>query len=216
MELSALRKAAVFLGSLPDSQAAGLLAVLSPDQSAAVMAEMAAMGTINDQEQEVVVGELVHSEAVEQAAVERSPFDFLAGLSVDDLLVVLGDEHPQTIALVLGQLPVERAAALIPELSPKQQASVIARIARSERPSREVAAEVAHSLRRRLVAPVRVSIARGMRRLVKMFGSMRPATERKLLGTVAQADPELLHAIRVAMFGPDVATCGDWNLTAAS
>ena len=43
-----------------------------------------------------------------------------------------------------------------------------------------------------------------------MLNAMRPATERKLLGHIAQSDPDLLGEIRRAMFGDDVAACGGW------
>jgi hypothetical protein len=219
MAIAALRKAAVFLGSLPERQATGLLAKLSPAEAAAVSAELAAMGPIDRQEQEAVIGELAGSDTSEVRdgpAAAVSPFVFLDGIAVDELLAAIGDERPQTIALILSQLPAEQAAGVIAALPPRQQAAVVARLARIEQPIGEIVAEVADAVHRRLAGPVRAPIGRGMVRLVKMFGAMRPATERKLLGGVAQADPELLRAIRRAMFGPDVAACGEWSLTAAT
>jgi flagellar motor switch protein FliG len=49
-----------------------------------------------------------------------------------------------------------------------------------------------------------------------MFGAMRPATERKLLGGIAEADPDLLRQIRRAMFGADVMACAEWNASGAA
>jgi flagellar motor switch protein FliG len=219
MAIAALRKAAVFLGSLPDEQAAGLLAKLSPEQAAAVSAEAAAMGPVNREEQEAVIQEFAacgSSQADNGLPTGVSPFTFLQDTEANDLLGAIGNEHPQTIALILSQLPAEQAAGVIALLSPDQQASVIARIAKIDQPSQEIVAEVAEAVHRRLAGPVRIPVSRGMSRVVKMFGSMRPKTERKLLGGIAQADPELLRAIRRAMFGPDVAACGEWNLTAAA
>jgi flagellar motor switch protein FliG len=219
MASASLRKAAVFLASLPDQQAVGLLAKLSPDGAAALSAEMTALGTVDNEEQEAAIRDFVVSASPppsEPPAEQLSPFAFLNGVKANDLLAAIGSEQPQTIALVLSQLPAEQAADMIALLSPEQQASIVARIARIDQPSREIIAEVAEAVRCRIVGPVRVPIARGMARLVKMFGSMRPATERKLLSGIAQADPELLRAIRCAMFGPDVAACGEWNFTAAA
>jgi flagellar motor switch protein FliG len=219
MAIATLRKAAVFLASLPNQQAVAMLAELSPEQAAAVSTEMAAIGPVDRDEQAAVLRDFAasnSSQAEDRRAATASPFEFLHGIEANDLLSLVGDEHPQTIALVLSQLPAEQAAAVIAVLSPDRQASVIARIARTDRPTAEIVAEVAGAIHRRLGGPVSVPISRGMARVVKMFGAMRPATERKLLGGIAQADPELLRAIRRAMFGPDVAGCAESVFSAAA
>jgi flagellar motor switch protein FliG len=219
MANTALRKAAVFLASLPEGQAAGLLATLSPAEAAAVSAEAVVMEAVGREEQEAVIREFTTSAspAVEDhSPANVPPFEFLHEMGPNDLLLAVGNEHPQTIALILSQLPAEQAAGVIALLSPDQQASVIGRIAKIAQPDRAVVTEVAEAVRRRLAGPERVPVSRGMARVVKMFGSMCPKTERKLLGGIAEADPELLRAIRRAMFGPDVAACGEWSVTAAA
>ena len=219
MAIATLRKAAVFLASLPKQQAAELLAKLSPEQAAAVSSEMAAMGPVAREEQQAAMREFAVSGSFrdeDRRVTKSSPFAFLHDMNADDLLALLGDEHPQTMALVLSQLPAEQAAKVIAALSPDRQASVIARIARIDQPNPEIIAEVAAALHRRLAGPLRVPVSSGMARVVKMFGAMRPSTERKLLGGIAQADPALLQAIRRAMFGADVAACGDWNFSGAA
>jgi flagellar motor switch protein FliG len=219
MAIAALHKAAVFLASLPEGQAAGLLAELSSAEAAAVSAEATAMGPVSREEEEAVIREFTTSAspAVEdRSPASVSPFEFLHDMGPNDLLLAIGNEHPQTVALILSQLPAEQAAGVIALLSPDQQASVIGRIARIAELDQQVVAEVADAVRRRLAGPERVPVSRGMARVVKMFGSMRPKTERQLLGGIAEADPELLRAIRRAMFGPDVAACSEWNLTAAA
>ena len=55
-----------------------------------------------------------------------------------------------------------------------------------------------------------------MTNVVKMLNVMVPAAERRLLGDLAQADPDLHREIRRAMFGADVAACGEWNVTGAA
>jgi len=238
MAIATLRKAAVFLASLPNQQAAALLAKLSPEQAATVSTEMAAIGPVDREEQEAVMCDFAASQGTvpifvsakmglsplpqesrqpqDHREAKASPFEFLHGVEANDLLTLIGDEHPQTIALVLSQLSAEQAAGAIAALSPDRQASVIARIARIDQPAPEVVAEVAVAVHRRLAGPASVPISHGMARVVKMFGAMRPATERKLLGRIAQADPELLRAIRRAMFGPDVAACEESILGAAA
>ena len=230
MAIANLRKAAAFLSSLPKQQAAGLLAALTPEQAAAVSAEMAAAGPIGREEQEAVKRELAASDSFRRQGHRNGdcpnfrvsengtvPFDadfeFLDGLGPDDLLALIGEERPPTIALILSGLPAPQAAEVIAMLPADQQAAVIGRIATMQQPSEEILSDVADGLRQRLTGPVRVPVGRGMARVVKMFGAMPPAAERKLLGDIAEADPDLLWDIRRAMFGEDVAACADAELS---
>ena len=129
---------------------------------------------------------------------------------------MIGDEHPQTIALVLSHLPARQAAETLAALPPRQQASVIGRIAATEQPSREVVAEFADADSTSPDGPARAAIAKGLARVAKMFGAMRPAAERNLLEGIAQADPALLGKIRRAIFGADVAACAEGNARGAA
>ena len=139
-----LRKAAVFVMSLPGPQAAELLGRLTPEQTAAVSGEMPQRRQVNRSEQEAVVREFTiacgalrsrHTPcAVSKADGTRSvpatgaggtrsvpatsPFQFLHGLDADDLLALLADQLPQTIALILSYLPAQRAAEVIDLLAP--------------------------------------------------------------------------------------------------
>ncbi len=218
MANAARRKAAVFLKTLPQPQAAALLAKLSPQEAAAIAGEMAAIGHIGHEEEDAVIREFAAAggfRADDRRSVEASPFAFLHSLDAQQLLALIGDEHPQTIALVLSGLPPRQAAEVLAALPPRQQASVISRIAAAEPPSREIVAEVAAAVRHRLNGPARAPIAKGLSRVAKMFGAMRPAAERKLLEGIAQADPALLQKIRRAMFGADVAACAEGDAIAA-
>jgi flagellar motor switch protein FliG len=218
MATVALRKAAIFLGSLPKPQADAMLAKLSPQESAAVSGEMAAMGQFSVEEEQAVLHEFATSaaRAGNGRAAEPSPFAFLHGLDAQQLLTLIGNEQPQTIALVLSLLPARQAAETLAAFSPGQQASVVGRIAAMEQPHREVICELADAIRHRLRGPVRIPIAKGSARVARMFGAMCPAVERKLLESIAAADPPLLHKIRRAIFGADVAACGEERVGGAA
>jgi flagellar motor switch protein FliG len=219
MAIAARCKAAVFLRSLPKPQAAALLAKLSPHEAAAVTGEMAAMDQVSREEEDAVMREFAAAAAFRAEnnhAAEASPFAFLHGLDAQELLTLIGDEHPQTIALVLSQLPPRQAAETLAALSAEQQASVIGRIAVTELPSREIVHDLASAIRHRLIGPVRTPIGRSLAKVAKMFAAMRPAAERKLLEGIAQADPALLQQIRRAIFGADVAACAEANASTAA
>lgn len=122
---------------------------------------------------------------------------------------MLADEHPQIIAIVLAHLPSHRAAAVLAEMAPEQQSSVVRRITLMQEPDDEILREVARALQLRLQGRIH-SMPRGLAFVVKVLNAMNPADERMLLGEIAQADPELSSDIRRAMFGADVAACSEW------
>jgi flagellar motor switch protein FliG len=208
MATANLRKAAVFVMSLPRPQAAELLARLTPEQAAAVSAEMAQLRQLAGGEQEAVVREFV-------AKISASPFQFLHGLGAEDLLALLADQLPQTIAIILSYLPAQRAAEVIDLLAPERQAAVVDRIAALEQPGPEIVRDVAAAVQRRL-AGARQQPRVGLIGVVRMLNAMRPKAERKLLGEIAQADPNLLGQIRRAMFGDDVAARAGWDVVEAA
>ena len=208
MATADLRKAAVFVMSLPGPQAAELLGRLTPEQAAAVSAETAQLRQLARGEQEAVVREFT-------AKIRAASFQFLHGLDAEDLLALLGEHLPQTIALILSYLPAQRAAEVIDLLAPERQAAVVDRIAALEQPDPEIVRDLAAAVQRRL-AGARQQPRVGLLGVVRMLNAMRPKAERKLLGQIAQADPDLLGQIRRAMFGDDVAACAGWDVVAAA
>lgn len=232
-----LRKAAVFIASLPKRQAEELLVRLTPDEAAAIVDEMASLGDITPGEQDAILREFadIEDEPVQRLyspryqylrvdkphplheASDASPFEFLFSLDAEELELLLADEQPQTLALVLANLPAQLAAETLATMPPEQQTSVIGRIASMDRPSEDVVYTVAEAIRRRMFGDVPPQTPHsqpiGVVNVVKMLNLMVPAAERRLLGDLAQADPDLHRAIRCAMFGDDVAECGEWNVS---
>jgi flagellar motor switch protein FliG len=204
-----VRKAAVLLGSLPNKQTAQLLARLAPRQTAVVKAALASLRKVAGAEREAVVQEFTAANVLGRAQrrPERDiPFRFLYNLDRDRLLDLLGEEHPQTVALVLSRLPPRQAAAVFAELLPDRQFSVVCRLATMREPSTEVIGDVERGLRRRLSGVAgRPARKRNLAGVVRMLHRMEPVIERTLLGNLAAADPRLANEIRRAMFGADVA-----------
>jgi len=222
MQNPALRRAAVLLASLPDRQAAALLSALSPEEASAVSNVMAGLGKVEDAEYAAVAEDFLNAldrrdpgktpELAKDVASDESaeaPFRFLDGLAASEIADLVRVEHPQTIAVIITQLPAARAAEVLALLPADLQASVVERMAAmSAPPAPEILRDVATAMMRRSTAPETIPLARGMKTLVKMFGAMRPATERKLLEVLAENDPDRYQEIRRAMFGPIVAAAG--------
>jgi flagellar motor switch protein FliG len=220
MTSSSLRKAAVLLSSLPNEQAAELVGRLAPEQAAAVTAEMSGLRDVGGDEQEAVLREFAGASAAllgERQPAKSAPFQFLQHLDCDALLDLIAEEHPQTIALVLSYLPPPQAAAALSALTPEEQLSIVCRIAAMSEASPEVVRDVEEGLKCRLSSAIgRPAAHRGLGRVVKMLNVMEPATERRLLGDLAEADPDLVREIRRAMFGVDVAACDEWGVAEAA
>ena len=132
MVTSNLHKAAVLLSSLPKEQVARLLEQLEPEQVTAVTAEISRLRGIHEAERQTVAQEFAAASATHEnnrPPAGTAPFQFLYEIPSDDLLELIADEHPQTVAVILAYLPPRQAAAVVAGLSPEGQLSVVSRIA---------------------------------------------------------------------------------------
>jgi len=175
-----LRKAAILLTSLPEEQAAQLLAKLNGKQVEAVTIQIAKLGRLTPDEQESVLREFGESNPnvlggeaggveyaknlVEKAfgdqagttlenlrhSIEALPFHFLKKVDPQNLLTFIMDEHPQTIALILSHLPPPIGAEVVKGLPADRQLAVIRRIAHMGQTSPEVIQEVERGLESRM------------------------------------------------------------------
>ncbi len=180
MATAEIRKAAVLLMSLPQGEAAQLLAKLDPKQVESVSIEIAKIGDVSGEEQETVIQDFaranpaalatqaggldVAKSLVEQAlgrsagstldnvrqSIEALPFGFLQKVDSQNLLTFIVDEHPQTIALILSHVPCSQAADILSSLSAERQMAVIRRIATMGQTSPEIIQEVEKGLEHRM------------------------------------------------------------------
>ncbi len=178
--MNSIRKAAVLLMSLPEDQAAQVLGKLTPKQVEAVTIEIARLGDISGDEQELVINEFADSNPtslsgskggleaakslVEKAMgknagntldnvrqqIEALPFGFLQKVDSQNLLTFIIDEHPQTIALILSHIPATQAANIIAGLPSDRQLSVIRRVAMMGQTNPEIIQEVERGLENRM------------------------------------------------------------------
>lgn len=177
---SELRKAAVLLTSLPQEQAAQLIAKLEPKQVETVTIEIARLKSISADEQASVIQEFaeldpatigggtgglnVARSLVEKALgknasgtidsvrqqIEALPFSFLQHVDPENLLTFVIDEHPQTIALVLSHLQPAYAAQIVSGLPSERQLAVVRRIATMGQTNPEIIQEVERGLESRM------------------------------------------------------------------
>ena len=83
--------------------------------------------------------------------IEQTPFEFLRSTLPDQIWNFLRGEHPQTVALVLANLPTTDLAAKVMQLMPaEEQSGVAIRIAMMNQTSPDVVKDVANVMKDRL------------------------------------------------------------------
>ncbi len=124
------------------------------------------------------------------AVLEETPPERLASLVVD--------EHPQLIALLMSQLPVEKAAVLLSALPSELQGNVTARLAQIEAPSPVALQHLERCITEKLRSDQSGGSAggsEGPRKVADILGRMRRSVEESLMAHLEQKSPELAQQV---------------------
>ena len=179
-ESEGVRKAAILLMSLEETDAATLMGKLPKRCIETVSLAIAQMQTISGDEQERVIKEFLNGKpsalgpnaggldkamklvkralgkdaadtlSVLQQTLEALPFGFLHKADPQNIVSFLIDEHPQTIAMVLSNIPPSVSAGVLGGLPVTKQLAVIQRIAEMGQTSPEAIDEVESALSTRM------------------------------------------------------------------
>lgn len=135
-------------------------------------------------------------------SLQSTPFSFLRKTPTDALATFLGDEHPQTIALVLSHLLPRQASQLLQSLPASKQLEVTRRIANMEQTSPEVIREVERGLEKRLSAFLSQELEEvgGANAVAEILNYADRSTEKAILESLEAEDPELVEQVRRLMF----------------
>lgn len=138
------------------------------------------------------------------AASPTVPFGFLRHLNVQQLVNFLGNEHPQTIALLISFLQAEKAAQVLSALDPELAADVAQRVALMDRANPDIVSEVESVLRRKLSAvlqPAReTQTVGGLDVLVGLLKKSSRMTEKTIIEALEDNEPELAEQVKRRMF----------------
>jgi len=139
--------------------------------------------------------------AVEQS-IRSTPFSFLKKAESSNLLTFIQDEHPQTIALVLAHLDSKQGAEVLAGLPANKQLDVVRRIAAMEHTNPDIVKEVEKGLESRLAAIVvqKYEKTGGVEAVAEMLNLADRATEKTILESLEEEDPDLVESIRRLMF----------------
>jgi len=130
------------------------------------------------------------------------PFGFVKKVDSQTLLQFIGEEHPQTIALLLSHVPSPYAAEVLAGLDADKQFEVIRRVASIGRTSPEAVSEVEFGLEMRLSSMVNQQHSQtgGVGNVAEILNVCERSIERTIMESIGREDPELSDEIRRLMF----------------
>jgi flagellar motor switch protein FliG len=134
--------------------------------------------------------------------VQVAPFEFLRRTDPSQVTNFIQHEHPQTIALILAYLPPELASAVLTGLPERMQSDVAMRVAVMDRTQPEVIKQVEQTMESKLASIINqdFTAAGGVRALVDMLNLVDRTTERHILESLDESNPELAEEVRKLMF----------------
>lgn len=136
------------------------------------------------------------------SSLQTRPFDFIRRTDPAHLMNFIQQEHPQTIALILAYLEPVKASVILGQLPGEIQSDVARRIATMDRTSPDVLREVERVLEKKLstLSSEDYTAAGGVDSIVDILNMVDRTTERQIIETLEEDDPELAEEIKKRMF----------------
>lgn len=135
-------------------------------------------------------------------SLRSKSFEFVRKADYKNLQMMLQNEHPQTIALILSYARGEQAAQVITELPRNIQLDVIERIAQLDRVSPEMINIVEKSLEKRfsnLISSDQVEVG-GVSYIAEIMNRVDRSTEKYIFEELGEKNNELAEEIHKLMF----------------
>jgi flagellar motor switch protein FliG len=136
------------------------------------------------------------------SSLQVRPFDFVRRTDPMHLLNFIQTEHPQTIALILAYLEPQKASIILSSLPHEIQSDVAKRIATMDRTSPETLREVERVLEKKLstLSSEDYTAAGGVESIVEILNLVDRSTEKTIIESLEEDDPELAEDIKKRMF----------------
>ncbi len=136
------------------------------------------------------------------SSLQVRPFDFIRRTDPTHLLNFIQQEHPQTIALILAYLEPNKASVILSSLPHDVQSDVAKRIATMDRTTPEVLREVERVLEKKLstISSEDNTAAGGVESIVEILNLVDRSTEKVIIESLEEEDPELAEDIKKRMF----------------
>lgn len=135
-------------------------------------------------------------------AMQTRSFEYVRKANYKNVMMMLQNEHPQTIAFVLSYASADQAAKIIAELPKKLQLDVVRRIATLESVSPDIVSIVEETLEKRFTNVVSVDMTEigGVNYVADIMNHIDRTTEKYVFDELTKTDPTLSDDIRKLMF----------------
>ena len=134
--------------------------------------------------------------------VGAAPFRELGNVSPRILSQILRNEHPQTLALILGHMPADQAAQLLTNLPSGVRTEVLMRLANLEAVPEDMIEEVDKVLQSQLIAMGGKEGKKvgGVPAVAEILNAVDRATEEEVLSEIEEESSQMAEEIRNLMF----------------
>jgi len=134
--------------------------------------------------------------------LQVKPFEFLRKVDVSQMVNVLQNEHPQTVALILCYLPSQAASQVISDLPESLQLDVIKRISTMDSANPDIVKEIESRLKDRLSAFTVQTFSQvgGIDVTAEIMNNIDRAISNNIFEKLSERDPKLSDEIRRRMF----------------
>jgi flagellar motor switch protein FliG len=152
---------------------------------------------------------------VTEATQQYRPFAIARKADAHQLMNVISNEHPQTIALILCYLQPDKAGQLMSALPEDVQSEVAYRIATMSNTSPMVIKEIEKVLDSKLSSVVRSEMTTlgGVETLVDILNQVDRTTEKNITEGLERENPELAEKVKESMFVfEDIITLDDVSI----
>lgn len=128
-------------------------------------------------------------------------FEFLRKADYKNLITIIQNEHPQTIALILSYARADQASAVIAELPKEKRIDVVERIAKMDRTSPEIIKYVEMELEKKFNSIVSVDFTEigGVNYVADVMNNMDRSNEKYIFDELNKKDVKLADEIRKRM-----------------
>lgn len=134
--------------------------------------------------------------------LKTKSFAFVRKADYKNLLAMVQNEHPQTIALILSYCRSDQASAILSELPKSIRIEVVERIAKMDSASPEFTKSVEETLERKFAMLVSTESTEvgGINYIADVMNKVDRSTEKFIFDELALRDPKLAEEIRQKMF----------------
>lgn len=137
-----------------------------------------------------------------ESSFQTTGFNLLKSIDTKQLVGVIQNEHPQTIAVILTQLTPNQAASILSDLPSELQSEVSLRIATMEKISPDILKEIESTLSTHFEdsAAGDISLSGGSKTIAEILNIIDTAAEKNILQSLEAENAELAAEIKNMMF----------------